>query len=250
MEIDLHHLTTAEPGDLVAVTVASKDLCHVFHPHPSGRRLPHHRAADLFEVLELVHRSHEVDGVEIAQRAARLVDVFFAQRKREIGRCQTECRESVLVSLDDDFGVETAPYLGCGDADHRLQALLEPAIGQLSQLIEVTITVETESHDGFEGRVESQDPRDLGLTGELHQSEPFTDIEARGVHRLAPFELENDLGEARARLRAHLADPRNHPHRLLDRSRNELLDCFGRRVLVLGLNRQGRVGEIREKVNR
>ena len=40
------------------------------------------------------------------------------------------------------------------------------------------------------------------------------------------------------------------PDGLFDRAGDELLDCLRRRVLVLGLDREGGVGEVREQVDR
>jgi len=193
VEIDLDHLTPAETGDLVAVPVAAVDRSHVLHPDPAGGRLAHDRASDLVEVLELVHGADEIDSVEIAKGAAGLVDVLLAQGLPEVRQRQTEGGEPVLVSLDHDLGVEPAAHLGCGNPDHRLETRLEPPLGKLAQFVEIPVAGEAKPHDRFERRVETQDARYLGLPRELDQPEALADVEARGVHRLAPLELEHDL---------------------------------------------------------
>ncbi len=195
MEIDLHDLAAAEPGDLVAVAMPAKDPGHVLHPHPAGGCFPHHRAANLIEVLELVHGADEIDGVEIAKGTAGLIDVLLAQGKGEVGRRQPERREAILVGLDHDLCVEPAADLGRCDSDHRLEPRFEPAVGELAQLVEIAVAVKTEPHDGLERRVEAEDAGNLRLAGQFDQPEAFANIEAGGIHRLAPLELENHFGQ-------------------------------------------------------
>ncbi len=167
----------------------------------------------------------------------------------EVGQCQTERGEPILVGLDHDLGVEPAAHLGRGDADHRLEPRLEPAVGELAQLVEIAVAVEAEPHDRLERRVEAQHARNLGLARQLDEPEAFAHVERGEVHRLAPLELEHDLGEARPGLRAHLAHARDHADRLLDRAGDELLDGLRRGVGVLGLDGEGRVGEVGKQVD-
>jgi hypothetical protein len=200
MEIDFHDLTAAESGDLVAVAMPAKDAGHVLHPDPAGWCFPHHRAANLLQVLEFVHGADEVDCIEIAKGAAGLIDVLLPQGDCEVGRCQAERREAILIGLDDNLRVKPTADLGGCNSDHRLEPRFEPAVGELAQLVEIAVTVKTEPHDGLEGRIEAEDAGDLRLARQLDQPEAFANIEAGCVHRLAPLELEDDFGARGARL--------------------------------------------------
>jgi hypothetical protein len=193
VEIDLHHLSAPEPGDFVAVAMAAEDPGHILHPDSAGVCLPYHGATNLFKVFKFVHRADEVDGIEIAKGTTGLIDILLAKSDGEVGRRQPERSEAILIGFDNDLCVKPAPDLGGSDSDHRLEPRFEPAVGELAQFVEIAVTVETEPHDGLERRIEAEDAWNLRLAWQFDQSETFANIEAGGVHRLAPLEFKDDF---------------------------------------------------------
>ena len=69
---------------LLAVAVAAPDGGDILDPHAAALGFAHHGPAKLVEIGELVQRSDQIYGGPILQSASGPVDVFGAQRARQV----------------------------------------------------------------------------------------------------------------------------------------------------------------------
>ncbi len=236
-----------ETRDLDAVAVPAPDGRDVFDAHDAVAGFADDGAPQLVEIVEFVQRANEVNGAEILDGPAGTVDVLLAQRLGQVVERQPQRGQPVLVGLDLDLRIEPAAHLGGGDPGDRLQPRLEPAFGDLPQLVERPVADQRQPHDRIERRVEAQHARTLGLARQLGEPRLVTRLHRRVIHRVGPIELEDHLGHARSRHRVHVAQAGDRPDGLLDRPRDELLDGGRSGVGIGRLDRQRRIRQIRQQ---
>ena len=175
---------------------------------------------------------------------------------------QVELRQLLLVHEDLDLVLVAAADLDRRGAVDRLEVGLEAVVGEAAQALqpldaaglagvrlrELVGVDEGVAHDRFGGRVETQQDRPARLERQLQQVDLLAHVDAREVHVRAPGELEDHVGLAGARDRAHRADVPDDADRLLDRAGDERLELERRGARQVRAHRQRRVGEVGQQV--
>jgi len=154
--------------------------------------------------------------------AIRLLDLG-----RELARREVQGRQLIGVDLDLDLAQRAADQLDGADPGHPDERGPDDALGDVAQ----------PPHVGRGGPGHAEVPRDHRDRGRQHALDDrrgalrqldVIDRGLAGVLRLQRIglvrELERELGRAADRARAHVAHPRDHRERLLERARHLRLD--------------------------
>ena len=166
LDLDLHRLALAQPGDHLAIGPAGADPAQVAQPHVPPARARHDQIGDLLHRAELVDRAHEVLGVAFLDVAAGEIDVLHGEAARHLLDRQPGPAQLLLVDLDRDLLLQAAQHAHRGHAGHLLQPPLQLLLGEGAQPLEplrvlvlLAIGGQGEPDHRLQRRVVAQDQR-------------------------------------------------------------------------------------------
>ena len=244
----LHALASVDAGNNLPVLGAPPHLGHLAQDDPSAFRIPQDDPFDLVHRAELVQQANHVVGIQVVQAPGRLVQVLPDEHLGHIGNGDPQLGQPLLVDFNANLFLEAAHHLDGRHAFGGLQVLLQLLVGQVAQAAEAGFAPELKAHDGIVGRIEAQQHRPLHVPRQLQQVQLFPDFQGGHIHVGPPGELQDDLRLARARHRLHPGQASNDPDHLLDGTGDQVFDLFGSRVLVVGQDGEGGIGDFRQQV--
>ena len=247
---DFDALLAVDARDLLALLVAHLDAGHVAQAHRRAVALGHDDLADLLDAVELVQGPDEEVGIGAAQGPPRHVHIGNADHLAHLVDGNGECCQPLLVDVDLDLVLETALDLRGGDPLDGLQVELDLALGQPAHVVELTATGECDAHDRIERRVEAQHDGVLGFLRENQAVELLAHFHGQHVHVGVPIELERHLGNAGARDGVNGLEAAQHADGFFHRARDEVFNLLRRGIGEVGLNRQGRIGDVGKELER
>ena len=244
----LHALPAVDTCNHLPVLASPPDLRHLAQDNLFAFRIPQDDSFDLFHRAKLIQQANHVVGIQVIQAPGSLIQVLPDEHLSDFGNGDPQLRQPFFVDFNADLLLQAAHHLDGRDSFGGLQALLQLLVGQIAQPAEAHLTPELQAHDGIVGRIEAQQHRPLDVPRQLQQIQLFPDLQGCHVHVGLPGKLQNDLRLTRPRDRLHSRQASNHANHLLDGTRNQVFDLFRSRVLIVGQDGEGGIGNFRQQV--
>ena len=184
--------------------------------------------------------------------------LMFAACRRWPSPCTLmfNCDSRSWSTFDRDLVLEAAAHQDGGDAQHRVEALLDHVLGEPPEFLQMAdlrsgsaiLQHDRGAHDGIEVGVQAQDRRPLDVQRQLHEVELLAHLD-RGVgHVRAPRELEHHVRSFRGRDRVHAAQAVDDADAFLETTGDLFLDFGRRRAFEIRAHGEGRVRQVRQEV--
>ena len=246
-------LGPVEAGHALALLDAVADRGHVAEADDAALRGD--EQADLADLVERLELADDAEGVlerPLADGPALEVAVEGVDAAGDVVDRQPVEGQLLRVGVDLDLALDAAGDLGRADALDLLEARLDELLGQLLELEEGAVAGEGQGHDRPALRVEGDDGRALGVLGEavLGVVELLPGVEHGEVHVRAPVELEGQERDALLRHRLDAAQARDAADGRFEGRGDERFDLLGRDAGVVGDDRQARIADVGQEVDR
>ena len=152
------------------------------------------QVAYLLQVTKFIHRPDDILGVPLFQGTACHVDIFGCQPPHHIIDIQGANCQLLFADLDTDFIFPAAPDLDRGHTGNLLEPTFDHLFPYPPQLVKRDIPGNTESQDGIEIGIITQEQRafDIVVKVDLVQLLPY--LLERTAHIGIPGKFQNYIG--------------------------------------------------------